>query len=328
MIRIIDRTLSTMDKNLPSGDKLLEFCNMLIKTGVNVIELSTLAYEKMGNTLPVGVKYILHLNVEDSPSEYPHFNTFSSRHSGMNNEPNIISEFQVNDIREINLLRQYSNLSNVRITGLDDIMCHDYTHIFEALKTTFKGNIDLCPEDKYNCATATAVQWVLSGGKSVSCSFAGAGGYAPLEEILLALRISIRHKPNLDLCVLQDLKQLYEEITGLKIAPNKAILGDKIFMVEAGIHADGLLKNPITYEPYDPKIVGIKRTIVVGKHSGTKAVKMKLAECGIQVTDNEMSEIINKIQDKSMEHGRSLTDVELNDIVCEVRAIDGKKIYS
>jgi len=328
MLKIIDRTLTTFDENLPSGEKLLEFCIMLIKTGINVIELSILAYEKMGKTLPEGVKYILHLNAIESPSGYHLFNSFSSRNSQMNNEPNIINEFQVNDIREINSLRQYSNLLNVRITGLDDIMCHGYEHIFETVKAIFKGNVDLCPEDKYNCATAIAVQWVLSGGKSVSCSFAGAGGYASLEEILLALRISIRHKPNLDLSVLQDLKKLYEEITGVVIAPNKAVLGYKIFMVEAGIHADGLLKNPITYEPYDPKIVGAKRTIVVGKHSGKKAVKMKLSERGINVTDSEMNDIIKKIQDKSMEYGRSLTDVELDDIICEVRAIEGKTVYS
>jgi len=328
MIKIIDRTLTTMDRSLPSGDKLFKFCSMLIKTGVNVIELSTLAFEKMGRTLPEGVKYILHLNVMESTNGYHQFNSFSSRNSKMDNEPNIINEFQVNDIREINSLRQYSNLLNVRITGLDDIMCHDYEHIFGTLKATFKGNIDLCPEDKYNCATAVAVQWVLSGGKSISCSFAGAGGYACLEEILLALRISIRHKPNLDLSVLQDLKKLYQEITGVNIAPNKAVLGDKIFMVEAGIHADGLLKNPITYEPYDPKIIGAKRTIVVGKHSGTKAVKMKITELGMKVADSEIKDIISSIQDKSMEYGRSLTDVELYDIICEVRAIERKTLYS
>jgi len=323
MIRIIDRTLTTMDDSisaLQSGDKLLEFCSMLIMTGVSVIEVSVPAFEKMGRNLPKGPKYILHLNALSSPEDYLEFDSFSSRHSEINNGRNIINEFQVNDIREINLLRQYSSLASVRIMGLDDIMCHDYASIFETMRATFNGNIDLCPENKYHCATAIAVEWVLSGGKNVSCSFAGAGGYAALEEILLALRISIRHKPNLDLSIFVQLKQLYEEITGVVIATNKPILGDKIFMVEAGIHVDGLLKNPITYEPYDPKIVGAKRTIVVGKYSGTKAVKQKLLEFEITVTDNEMSCIIEKIQDKSMKCGRSLTDIELKNMAREVKA--------
>jgi homocitrate synthase NifV len=234
----------------------------------------------------------------------------------------------VNDIREINGLNQYSDLSNVRITGLDSIMCNDYERIFENLKGIFSGSIDLCPENKYHCATAIAVEWVLSGEQNISCSFAGAGGYAALEEILIALRISIRRKPNLDLSFLPEMKKLYEEITNTKIAKNKPILGDEIFTVEAGIHIDGLLKNPIIYEPYDPKIVGAKRTIVAGKHSGRKAIKAMLLKLKIKVLDSSLSCIVKKIQEKSMEYGRSLTNDELIRIANEVNPIEGKKIYN
>ena len=67
--------------------------------------------------------------------------------------------------------------------------------------------------------------------------------------------------------------RLVSHYTGVKTQPNKAIVGENSFAHESGIHAHGILAHALTYEPIDPKIVGNRRRIVLGKHSGAHAIK-------------------------------------------------------
>ena len=80
---------------------------------------------------------------------------------------------------------------------------------------------------------------------------------------------------------------------------------------ESGIHADGAIKNPKTYEAFQPEEVGLERQIVIGKHSGSASLRMKFAEYGIDLSKEEAEELLPKIRSASVSLKRSLFDKEL-----------------
>lgn len=320
MVKIVDNTLTAMVNCQPKKEELHAFCNMLIGIGVDYIEMSTHIYNIM-ETLPEGIKYILNVDNDKDIPKYPGFYKYICRH-GIEFEPNVIGEFQINDIREIVQLRTYSHLESVKITGLDDLMCYNYAQTMEEIKNIFK-NINFCPQNTYNCATALAVQWILNGGHQVTTSFTGYGNFAATEEVILALRLAIRHKPNRDLSILPKMNELFEAMTSTVTSGRKPVIGKDIFKVEAGVHVDGILKNPSIYEPYDPKIVGGKRQIVLGKHSGCSAIKNKMAERNIPLQSETLVEsILKAVQQQAITKRDSLSDDEFEMIAREVVACE------
>jgi len=314
LIRITDKTLSCLDGYDASPEQLRILCGLLLELGTDFTELSVSAYQKIG-TLPQNGKYILRVKDVIEARKFPGFDRYICRHSGFVTPIEVVAEIQVNDITEISLLRQYQKHANVRLTGLDDIMCHDFKTAFRQITKNITGKIELCPENRYFCATAIAVEWILFGGGNVVASFAGIGDSAPLEEILMALRLELRYKPNMNYAVYPRITELFEEITGLKIPQHKPIIGSNIFDVEAGIHADGISKDPNIYEPFDPELVGDKRYLVLGKHSGKVAVALKLKELGITEDSTDISTLLDAVREKSIEQQSSLTDQDFLELV-------------
>ena len=329
MFKMIDRTLTSikLDETSVTGEMLAKMCQLLSKLGANYIEISVPVLERIGE-LPLGPKYILKVDRLEDLERYRFFDKYVIKSKDGIQVEKAIHEIQINDVREVPMLTRYAHLPNVRITGLDEMMCVDYPAVMKRLRETFDSPIEFCPQNSYFCATALAIEWVLSGGKSVCVSFAGVGGYAVLEEVMMAVKIIMHKKINIDLSILPEATALYEAMIGHKVNYNKAILGDNIFVVEAGIHADGINKNPITYEPYDPKTVGKVRRIVVGKHSGTSAIKMKLSEKGAKIPDHMLETILENVKAESVKRKRSLTDGEFTRIVKEVIASEKQKVYS
>jgi 2-isopropylmalate synthase len=101
-------------------------------------------------------------------------------------------------------------------------------------------------------------------------------GNAALEEVVVLLNVRqamLGVNTNVHLNQLYAASRLLTEITGAAVAPNKAIVGANAFAHEAGIHQDGILKNPLTYEIISPEAVGVpKRQLVLGKHSGRNVI--------------------------------------------------------
>ncbi len=208
------------------------------------------------------------------------------------------------------------------IIGLDDLMCGSYEKTMSEMKRALPNSkINFCPENTYNCASALAVQWLLNYGSDVTTSFAGWKNNAATEEVIMALRLGIRHKPNRDLTVLPKLTEIFEKITDNKISNKKPVIGKNIFKVEAGIHADGLMKNPATYEAYEPGCVGGKSEIVIGKHSGMKAVKLKMEEMNLVIPEDKIVEkILCLVKEVCTENRTSLKDDEFARLAIEVTA--------
>ncbi|RLF07114.1 MAG: 2-isopropylmalate synthase, partial [Thermoprotei archaeon] len=108
-------------------------------------------------------------------------------------------------------------------------------------------------------------------------------------------------------------------ITGVIIPPHKPVVGVNAFAHASGIHQHAVLENPICYEPYPPEMVGQIRRIVIGKLSGKHAIKAKLAELGIEASEEEVSRIVDLVKSMSEERRSPLSDQEFIEIVNMVK---------
>jgi 2-isopropylmalate synthase len=150
-------------------------------------------------------------------------------------------------------------------------------------------------------AVANSLAAIAAGARQLECTINGIGeraGNASLEEIVMAIRVRPDRYTYQTGVVSEQLfptSQLLSEITGVGVQPNKAIIGRNAFAHEAGIHQDGMLKNPLTYEIMTPQSVGVPDSILVlGKHSGRHALSLRCEQLGYQFERRELDEIYRK----------------------------------
>ncbi|HVM74147.1 MAG TPA: 2-isopropylmalate synthase [Candidatus Saccharimonadales bacterium] len=156
--------------------------------------------------------------------------------------------------------------------------------------------------DDLGLAVANSLAAVRAGVRQIECTVNGIGeraGNAALEEVAVALAVrkeSFGVATKLKLDELYKSSRLLTEITGAHVAPNKAVVGANAFAHEAGIHQDGIIKNPLTYEIISPEAVGVpSRSLVLGKHSGRHALRETLKELGYEPSDSELAECYRRV---------------------------------
>jgi 2-isopropylmalate synthase len=181
----------------------------------------------------------------------------------------------------------------------------EFAEIITMLRERVKGieNITIsvhCHND-LGLAVANTMAALDAGARQVECTINGIGeraGNASLEEIVMATRV----RPDryaYDMAVaseqLYPASQLLSEVTGVPVQPNKAIIGRNAFAHEAGIHQDGVLKNPLTYEIMTPASVGVPDSrLVLGKHSGRHALSLRCEQLGYQFERRELDEVYRR----------------------------------
>jgi 2-isopropylmalate synthase len=150
-------------------------------------------------------------------------------------------------------------------------------------------------------AVANALAAVSAGARQVECTINGIGeraGNSSLEEIIMAMRVRPDRYPYETSIVSEQLfaaSQMLSDITGVPVQPNKAITGRNAFAHEAGIHQDGVLKNPLTYEIMTPRSVGVPDSkLVLGKHSGRHALSMRCEQLGYQFDRRALDDIYRR----------------------------------
>ena len=156
--------------------------------------------------------------------------------------------------------------------------------------------------DDLGLAVANSLAAIRAGVRQIECTVNGIGeraGNAALEEVVVALAVrreSFGVTTNIRLDQLFSASRLLSEITGAAVAPNKAVVGANAFAHEAGIHQDGIIKNPLTYEIISPQTVGVpSRSMVLGKHSGRNALRLSLRDLGYEPTDGELAEVYKRV---------------------------------
>ncbi len=156
--------------------------------------------------------------------------------------------------------------------------------------------------DDLGLGVANSLAAVQAGARQLELTINGIGeraGNAALEEVVVLLNVrqaTLGVNTNVRLNQLYAASRLLTEITGAVVAPNKAVVGANAFAHEAGIHQDGILKNPLTYEIISPEAVGVpKRQLVLGKHSGRNALRAALVEIGYAPSREELDECYRRV---------------------------------
>jgi 2-isopropylmalate synthase len=156
--------------------------------------------------------------------------------------------------------------------------------------------------DDLGLAVANSLAAVRAGVRQIECTINGIGeraGNAALEEIVVALAVrkeSFGVTTGIRLEELFPTSRMLSEITGAAVSPNKAVVGANAFAHEAGIHQDGIIKNPLTYEIISPQTVGVPaRSLVLGKHSGRNALRLSLRDLGYEPSDAELAEVYRRM---------------------------------
>jgi len=155
--------------------------------------------------------------------------------------------------------------------------------------------------DDLGLAVANSLAAVRAGARQVECTINGIGeraGNAALEEVVMAIKIRhdrLPYETNIHSEKLFGASQMLTHFITFGPQPNKAIVGENAFAHEAGIHQDGYLKNPSTYEIMSPASVGVPESrIVLGKHSGRHALKKRAEDLGFQLTRAQVEELYTR----------------------------------
>jgi len=314
MVRIIDNTLSCLDSYHASPHDLYQLLDSLLELPTAYIEMSASVYEKLISikTLPQNRKYLLHIASVMQADCYPGFAGYIMPAESFGKMGNAV--YEINFKNMDNFVFDEKSVQGLRIVGFAERMAKEIEQeILDILAS--KEKFEFCPKNDCFCATALAFEWCRLGGPKVVASFAGIGNQAGLEELLMALYLENLYKVKGDLSCCTEIKRCLERITGQNIDANKAVIGESIFAVEAGIHVDGIMKNPSIYEPYPPEFVGNRRHIVMGQYSGRNAVLAKMKELQIQANDVDIAELVKLLQHKSLVLQKNLTDAEFVDLV-------------
>lgn len=129
-------------------------------------------------------------------------------------------------------------------------------------------------------------------------------GNAAFEEVAVGLESLYGVRTGLDTSRVYELSRLVEEIAGVPLAPNKALVGYNSFSHEAGIHTHGILKHTLTYEPLQPEVVGRRRQMILGKHTGRAAVVEKLKERRAAADDPLIAALLHEIKTRTEAGGK------------------------
>lgn len=184
-----------------------------------------------------------------------------------------------------------------------------------------------CHND-FGLATANSLMGLRAGASQVHGTINGIGeraGNASLEEVIVSLYSLYKYKLNIKMDLLYETSRLVSRLTNIQVPPNKSLVGENAFAHESGIHTDGIIKNSETYEPITPELIGHHRRFVLGKHIGTHMLHKHIINMGIDVTDNQLQIIFNRIKSLA-DKGKCITDVEVHAITEDVVGFVSNKV--
>jgi len=183
-----------------------------------------------------------------------------------------------------------------------------------SLAKEVKIPVEMHMHNDFGLATANSLAGVKAGATFVNVTVNGLGeraGNAALEEVAMALKHIMKQDMTLETGKFRKLSEMVAKASARDLPKWKAIVGRSVFAAESGIHADGLLKNPITYEAFPPEEVGLTRQIIIGKHSGSHSIRNKFKEYGIELDDALTEKILARVRSEAVRRKRHLFDKEL-----------------
>jgi homocitrate synthase NifV len=220
-----------------------------------------------------------------------------------------------------------------REAGLDRLRLADTVGILNPLQTCdlisalraaapdlsleFHGHNDL------GMATANTIAALASGADCASVTVNGLGeraGNAPLEEVVMAARLTLKANCGVDTCQLGGLSELVARASGRPLHPDKPVVGETVFRHETGIHCRGLLFDRKTYEPFAAEEVGHAPTVMeLGRHSGSGLIRHRLQQLNLDLPTELQVELLEEIRRMATSRKASVTDDELISLVADLK---------
>lgn len=196
-------------------------------------------------------------------------------------------------------------------------------HLMTRTPNIHEAVVSVHCHDDLGLATANTLRAIRAGARQVDVTVNGIGeraGNAPLEELVVALYTRFQTlglSTNIELKQICPTSRLVSMITGINVQPNKAVVGANAFSHESGIHQDGILKNPLTYQIITPESVGAEGSkVVLGKQSGKHGLHARLAGLGWELGAEEMEEVYKQFKELA-DRKRVITDEDLEALIAE-----------
>jgi homocitrate synthase NifV len=181
--------------------------------------------------------------------------------------------------------------------------------------------IELHTHNDFGMAEANILAGFHAGAVWANTTIGGLGeraGNAASEPLIMALQEIEGIQISQDTSQFTKLAQYVARAAARTLAPDKPIVGSNVFAHESGVHVDGLLKDSQTYEQYPPELVGNRRQIVIGKHSGKHAIAMKLALMGHHLDQSQQPALLQAVRTTAITQKRALTTQELETLYLEL----------
>ncbi|UCE73189.1 MAG: homoaconitate hydratase [Methanomassiliicoccales archaeon] len=190
-------------------------------------------------------------------------------------------------------------------------------HLAKKVKESINTPFSIHLHNDFNLALANALVGVQCGASAVATTVNGIGergGNLALEEFVVAMKVLYNKDLGIDTSGLKELSELVSKLSGIKIPKNKPLVGSHAFSHESGIHVAATLTCPSTYEAIPPSVVGGRRRLVLGKHSGKTVVRDRLEEKRIEASEEEICDILREIKEIGEHKGR-VSNREFWDVV-------------
>ena len=196
-----------------------------------------------------------------------------------------------------------------------------------ALREHSDIEIEMHAHDDLGLATANTLAAIRAGATHVNTTVHGLGeraGNAPLEEVVMGLRRFYEQAQTIDMANYGVVSDLVQKASGRDVSWQKSLVGAGVFVHEAGIHVDGLMKDRLNYQGVDPAEMGRTHQIVLGKHSGVHAVVQAYADMGVTLTRSGAAALLHRVREHAMRHKRAPADQDLRRFYLEVHSGDGE----
>lgn len=175
-------------------------------------------------------------------------------------------------------------------------------------------DLEIHTHNDLGMATANAIAGIRAGARFVNTTVNGLGeraGNAALEEVVMALKHACGGDPQIDTSRFVEISRFVGQASQHPVPDWKPIVGEKVFSHESGLHVDGVIKNPLNYEGFDPAEVGLQRYLVLGKHSGSRGLLQRLKRLKVDLHGVDVDDLLTRVRCISQTHKRPIDDQEL-----------------
>ncbi|HEX6074367.1 MAG TPA: hypothetical protein VFZ32_03770 [Micromonosporaceae bacterium] len=218
-------------------------------------------------------------------------------------------------LEEVLLLAQDSGADLVGVADtVGTATPETFFRLIQRLRSRLHVLLSLHCHNDFGLATANSVAGVLAGADEVQCTINGLGeraGNAPLDEVVSCLTQLHSYRSNVDLSRLYPMSELVSRLSGIDVSPMKPVVGANAFSHESGLHVSSVMKDPSSYEPMPPELVGHTRNIIIGKHSGRSIVRHVLDRQGLSYDDQLLDDVLRDVKLAAVHTKSRVSEAEL-----------------